>query len=153
MYKEIIPQPFSANLKAMENYQEVYIENTKRSKINRGWTRMYRYAYDEIARAMTSKLEYDIFTAIRDSNQSGTFVLKFNQSYIAEVANTSRSAVSRVVKKLKDLKFIQKDGSVWVMNPYVYIPPNLSDNIVQQAQEWWLHKEEELSSRHIRTTE
>ena len=101
---------------------------------------MYRLAYDEVARGMTSKIEYDIFTAIRDSNVPKTFVLNFKQDTIAKVVGTSKGTVSKVVKKLKDLDFIRKDGSTIIMNPFVYVPPLVQDEDIHSAQEAWQYQ-------------
>jgi hypothetical protein len=50
---------------------------------------------------------------------------------------TSRNTVARVVSKLKKLNFLYKDGSVYKMNPCMYVPPLIRDEDIYKAQEEW----------------
>lgn len=142
MYDEIISEPVKIvnDSGTMKGYTSVYVENRKPTKSKRGWTKMYRLGYDEIAREMTSSLEYDIFTMIRDSNEPKTFILKYTQKEIVQLLGTTRNTVAKTVKKLKDLDFIRKEGSIIIMNPFVYVPPRMDDKIISEAQNRWKSK-------------
>ena len=113
------------------------IKDNQRHKVKNGWCRVYKFKLDDVVREITSKTEYDIFVEIRDSNIPKTFALSFNQTKIATKLKTSRASVSRVIAKLKAKEFIKKIGNVYFINPYVYIPPLLGNDIVEEFQIKW----------------
>ncbi len=117
---------------------QAYIKNkSKIYKSKRGWTKMYRIKYDEVAREMTSKLEYDIMAYIRDSNIPKTFVLSFSIEKITRDFNTTRNTVAKAIRKLRDLEFIVKVNNTYLLNPFIYVPPLVCDDVIAEAQENW----------------
>jgi hypothetical protein len=61
---EIIPSVVQiVNTKTGEVSEQTValLEQSKKLQSKTGWTKMYRVAYDEVTRAMTSELEHDIF--------------------------------------------------------------------------------------------
>jgi hypothetical protein len=136
--REIIPsfaKILNSETGEIETVTAEIIRNKTRTK--RGWNRMYRFAYDDVMREITSKLEMDIFIDIRESNLKGTFILDFNQQKLAKKHKTSYMTVSRVVNKLKKTNFVKKQGNVFYLNPFIYIPPNITDDIVEKFQIEW----------------
>ncbi len=116
------------------------IKNRNNSK--KGWSRMYRFNYDDVIRKITSEKEFEIFVAIRESNIKKTFALNFNQTATAKQLDTSRNTVARVVKKMRDTGFIMKIDNVYFINSHIYVPPMISDEDVAIAQsDWDKHKE------------
>lgn len=95
------------------------------------------YGYDLVAREMTSRLEYDIMTYIRDSSLPRTIILNFRVSKIVKDLKTTRNTVFKVIKKLRDLNFIKKVENTYYMNPKVYVPPMIKDDDLSRFQEEW----------------
>ena len=129
-----IVNPLTGEVETTQAYTK---NNSKIYKSKRGWTKMYRIKYDEVAREMTSKLEYDIMAYIRDSNIPKTFVLSFSIEKITRDFNTTRNTVAKAIRKLRDLEFIVKVNNTYLLNPFIYVPPLVSDDVIAEAQENW----------------
>ena len=125
----------------------VEIKDNIRHRVKNGWCRVYRFKLDDVLREITSKIEYDIFVEIRDSNISKTFALNFNQTKIAKKLNVSRMTVSRVVSKLKENDFIRKFENVYFINPFIYIPPNMPNEDIEKEQIKWSENKELLDDK------
>ena len=139
-----IAQEFMVVNKDGETLQ-VNVKESKEKSLKKGGFRMaYMYqdksgniGYDDVMMELGSSLERRVFIAIRDSNMVKTFVLNFNQTKMAKRLDTTPNTVSKVVRKLKKIGFIRKEGSLWVLNPNVFIPFGIKDNVVALAQEEW----------------
>lgn len=143
--KKIIPNYAKIVNNVTGEIESVALEITenRRHRVKNGWCRVYRFKLDDVVREITSKTEYDIFVEIRDSNIPKTFALSFNQTKIAKQLGTSRASVSRVVSKLKSKEFIKKIGNVYFINPFIYIPPLLANEIVEEFQTKWSELKDE----------
>ena len=121
----------------VKSQQVVVQKNRRQTNIASGWNMVYKIGYDKVMEVITSKLEHQIFQAIRDSNEDKSFILKFNQTKLAKEKHTTVNTVAKVVKKLRDIDFIRKDGSVYKLNPNIWVPPYTSTDLIVKAQEEW----------------
>ena len=112
-----------------------FVEDTKyKLSKKQGWKAMYTTEYDKVLMALKSNLEKNMFMDIRDRFTKSKTVLEINQSSLAKKHKTTKSTVSKFMKKMRDIEFIKKTEDGYRMNPYMLIPYQADG--LQLQQEW-----------------
>ena len=119
----------------------------QKSRGKQGWTKMYKNGYDMVMLNLNSKLEMRLFIAIRDSFTRNRVEVNISQVKLVEEFNTTKSTVSRFIKKLVEIEFLMKiDRGVYRMNPFIYVP--YQEDALMLQKEW-----EEMAVEFIRKQE
>lgn len=113
-----------------------------KSRGKQGWTKMYKNGYDMVMLNLNSKLEMRLFISIRDSFTKNRVEVNISQVKLVEKFNTTKSTVSRFIKKLVDIGFLMKiERGIYRMNPFIYVP--YQDDALLLQEEWEVLEEEE----------
>lgn len=115
---------------------ELFTRDVKiKSTGKQGWRKMYKNGYDMVMLNLNSKLEMKLFISIRDSFTRNRVEVNLSQKKLVEEFNTTKSTVSRFIKKLVEIGFLMKiDRGIYRMNPFIYLPYQEDAFVLQE--EW-----------------
>lgn len=122
----------------------------KSTKVKRGWNRVYKEQYDNAIKTLSSKLDIDIFFHIRDNTATNLQVM-INQTALAKKMKTSRQKVSLVIRRLIEIDYLRKIDGVYHSTPFGWIPYNMPNEAIEEAQTKWLENNKSKENNNGRS--
>ena len=134
--------------------QDEYIE--KKLKYNlantKGMSMFKKYDYADIQEyIIKSALDLKLFNFLIKHQNRDSYVMvngkPVNITYLSKHFNISRQKVSTFIKRTREADFLKKVNSLFMLNPFVVVPYNISNKDLAELQARWKALEEEETNK------
>ena len=108
----------------------------KKSRYRNGWAKHYPKEFIPMLASLIGGKKGDVIAYVLESFGID-FILQVKQKSIMDKVECSKYSVDEAFRELRKVGLIKRDGKVFKVNPFAFIPYGSSNEIISKNQQEW----------------